>query len=136
MRLTFYKHCVPTALIANHALCITLLCAWRRAAADIDEIIAAVVGPRWHGSGRAFARTGGAFFAVADGLNASRIDAERHQKFFSRLRAPLAQTDVVFFGAARIAVAFNAEGYCAVRRLRQPRCGAAQAVLRFGLDLG
>src|SRR3546814_1263178 len=56
-----------------------------------------------------FGRTefGGAFLAIADHVDAARVDAERRQVIFRGIGAALAERDIVVAGAAFVGVTFE-----------------------------
>src|SRR5271170_7693517 len=64
----------------------------------------------------------GPFLAPADGVHAIGADAQRDQIILRRLRAPFAQTDVVFSGTALVAMAFDGHAHLRVgaEKLRIP----------------
>src|SRR5580704_6416493 len=71
----------------------------------IDEVTAAVLLP----AGFVFFHTERLFFAVADGLDARGIDSSRHKSALYRRSALVAESQVVFRRATRVAVAFDGE---------------------------
>src|SRR3546814_7817748 len=50
---------------------------------------------------------GGAFLAIADHVDAARVDAERRQVIFRGIGAALAERDIVVAGAAFVGVTFE-----------------------------
>ena len=71
--------------------------------------------------------------AIADGLDAVRIDAVRHEIVAHRVRAPFAERQVVFARAALVAVTLDSDGVVAI--LAEPRRLAVQGILCIGTDL-
>src|SRR5262249_3560634 len=84
------------------------------AAAQVDEIAAAIVSPRGRGRGRAFISSLRLFRPVAHRLHTARIDAEADQEIPDRAPPAIAETEIVLRRAARVTVAFDAEGDRAV----------------------
>src|SRR5262245_9628088 len=84
------------------------------AAAQVDEIAAAIESPRRRSRGRALISALGLFGAVADRFDAARIDSQAGQEVADRASATVAETQVVLRCAARVAVAFDAEEYRAI----------------------
>ena len=70
--------------------------------------------------------------AVADGADARRVDAEGHQVVLRRLRAAVAEGQVVLLGAALVAVAFDQK--VVLRILFQPVGRRCQRRLGASLD--
>src|SRR6266508_3730535 len=79
------------------------------AAAQVDEIAAAIVSPRGRGRGGAFISSLRLFRPVAHRLHAARIDAEADQEIPDRARASVAEAEIVLRRAARATVALEIE---------------------------
>src|ERR1700744_1558962 len=71
-------------------------------------------------SGFVAAQYGGAFFALADGLDGVRFDAVRNQIVLHSGCAAFAESQVVFAGAAFVTMTFDGHFACAV--FLQPSC--------------
>src|SRR5215470_9701912 len=98
-------------------------------AAQVDEIAAAIVSPRGRGHGRAFIGSLRLFRPVAHRLHAARIDAEADQEIPDRARPAIAEAEIVLRRAARVTVAFDAEGDRAIALEIEPIGQSTQLVL-------
>src|SRR6266581_4118842 len=81
-------------------------CSLRRA--QQDEIAAAVLSPGC----LVVARIHGLVLAVANGVNAGRIDSKADQFFAQRQRAPFTKRPVIFFRAALVTIALDSDSVC------------------------
>src|SRR5690242_20021521 len=89
-------------------------------------MIAAILRPRFLG----VARIERPLFAVADRANARSVDAERGEVILRRLRAAVAESEVVLLGAAFVAMAFDEQ--VVLRILFEPIRGRLKRRLRIG----
>src|SRR5215475_11741917 len=102
---------------------------WPDVAAQVDEIAAAIVSPRWRSRRRAFIGSLRLFRPVAHRLHPGRTDAEADQEIPDRARPAIAEAEIVLSRAARVTVAFDAEGDRAVAISIEPLGHGAQLVL-------
>src|SRR5262245_6735508 len=98
-------------------------------AAEVDEIAAAIISPRRDSRGRALIGSLRLFGSVAPRLHATRIEPQADQEGLDRARAPIAEAEIVLRRAARVTVAFDAEGDRTVALEVEPLGQGAQFIL-------
>src|SRR5262245_65239292 len=102
---------------------------WPVAAAQVDEIAAAIVSPRRRRRGRAFISSLRLFRPIAHRLHAARIDAEADQEIPDRAPPAVAEAEIVLRRAARVTVPFDAEADRAIALEIEPLGQGPQLVL-------
>src|SRR5215510_5163354 len=98
-------------------------------AAQVNEIATAIVSPRRWRRGRTFIGSLRLFISIAHRLDAARIETEADHEIPDRARPAIAEAKIILRCAARVTVAFDAEGDRAVALDVEPIGQRAQLIL-------